>query len=139
MGVRNYGNDREYIIAWLKRDGFAQLAQSVMRGKLSARFAKELATTTPLEHLDTVTNLAKRWGPRRPEGWRGWEDALSLAAYIDRNQPNKCQVESDQTIKPDNCLCQVIDFVDSRWKSPACREARERRLLPPIVCALPAA
>lgn len=84
MRMRNYGNDRDYIAAWLRRDGFDRLALSVARGKLSARFAKELATTVPRERLDEVVDAVERWGPRRPPGWCGWEDALSLEAFMAR-------------------------------------------------------
>jgi hypothetical protein len=89
MDLKNYGNDRDYIIAWLHRDGFDRLALSVECGKLSARFAKELASTVPSEHLSVVTDLAERFGPRRPIGWQGWEDALSLVPYLDQDQPDK--------------------------------------------------
>ena len=82
MGIANYGNDRVYIIAWLERDGFEQLALSVRLGKLSARFAKELATTVPRERLNEVIAAVEQWGPRRPPYWQGWEDALSLAAFM---------------------------------------------------------
>jgi hypothetical protein len=83
MRVRNYGNDRTYITAWLRRDGFDRLAHSVSTGRLSARFAKELATTVPQEHLEKVTDLAERFGPRRPPDWQGWEELLSLAPYLE--------------------------------------------------------
>jgi hypothetical protein len=79
MRLENYGNDRTYIIAWLRRDGFERLARSVERGKLSARWAKELAITVPREHLDILTDFAEHCGPRRPEGWRNWETELDLA------------------------------------------------------------
>ena len=81
MHVRNYGNDRDYIIAWLTRDGFDRLALAVRLGRLSARFAKELAVTVPRERLNEVIEVVERWGPRRPPYWQGLEDALSLAAF----------------------------------------------------------
>jgi hypothetical protein len=91
MHVRNYGNDSDYIVARLRRDGFDRLALSVQSGKLSARFAKELARTVPSEHLDEITKLAERFGPRRPPCWQGWEDFLTLVPYLDRETPDSCQ------------------------------------------------
>lgn len=88
----SYGNERVYIIARLERDGFERLALSVRRGKLSARFAKELAATVPAEHLEAMTTIAERFGPRRPPDWRGWPDELSLELWVRNNQPDSCQV-----------------------------------------------
>jgi hypothetical protein len=75
--LENYGNDQDYIVARLERDGFDRLALSVRYGRLSASFARELAATVPREHLDAMTDIAERFGPRRPEGWRGWQEELA--------------------------------------------------------------
>jgi hypothetical protein len=77
----SYGNERTYRIARLERDGFQQLAANVRHGLLSARFATELAKTVPPEHLDELTEWALRFGPRKPEGWQGWEQELKLARF----------------------------------------------------------
>ncbi len=77
MRLENYGNDRDYIIAWLRRDGFLRLAKSVQSGRLSAQFAKDLAKTVPREHLDAATDRAENF-IRRPE-WLEWQFALTLS------------------------------------------------------------
>ena len=88
MPVRNYGNDKDYVIAWLRRDGFEQLANAVELGKLSARFAKELATTVPPERRDEVTRYAVKYGPRRPPHWNGWADFLDIVRSAEqRSEP----------------------------------------------------
>jgi hypothetical protein len=83
--VGSYGNERKYVVAWLYRDGFERLARSVEAGKPSARFAKELARTTPSEYLDAITDIAERFGPRRPEGWRGCKEEFALADWVREN------------------------------------------------------
>jgi hypothetical protein len=92
MTVENYGNDREYIMAWLRRDGFDRLAESVRSRRPSARFAKELAITVPREHLDAVTDRAENFG-RRPQWW-DWQFALTLSP-TGEIQPDNCQVDQD--------------------------------------------
>jgi hypothetical protein len=77
MSWEGYGNGKAYIAARLDRDGFKRLAALVRSGKITARWAKDIAKTVPQEHLDAVIDRAELLGPRCPEWWE-WQFALSL-------------------------------------------------------------
>jgi hypothetical protein len=81
-----YGNNRKYITARLRRDGFRRLADCIDAGTLSAQFAKKIVENIPAEHIDAVTDVAEYYGPRQPECWN-WNvtDILALKDYMRKN------------------------------------------------------